>query len=114
MASYQRRNGQPAIVYPTKQITDARGSKVLIADMTKPISVRAAFVPQRSGKAELPGQQDIDVVRMIVDANLPGVTSWSRVEWNGSVWDVVVPPAYHHGTPEVRHWSIDLRRRPSG
>lgn len=81
--------------------------------MDNPYAVKAVFIPQRSQKAELPGQQDIDVTRMIVDWNLPGVDSWSRVSWNGSMWDVVMPPAYHHGTRHVRHWSIDIRRRPS-
>jgi len=114
--SYQRRRGQPAIIYPTKVVTDSRGSHVEMADMDRPIPVAAVFIPQRSSRAELPGQQDIDITRMIVGADVPGiekVDSWSRVKWNGSMWDVVVPPAYHHGSRHTRHYSMDLRRRPS-
>ncbi len=63
--------------------------------------------------AELPGQQQINVTRMIVDPDLPNVNLWSRVLWRGVVWDVVSPPQYHHGaTRHVRHWSLDLRERP--
>lgn len=113
MASQQRRRGQTVLVYKSKQITDARGDKVQIVDMTAPYEVTVVMIPQRSSRAELPGQQDLDVTRMIVDADLDGVDSWSRVLWNGVMWDVVVPPAYHHGSKHVRHWSMDIRRRPS-
>lgn len=108
----QRRHGQDAIVYKTHTTTDNRGNDVKSANLADPITVRAVFVPQRSARAELPGQMEIDVVRMLVDANLPGVTLWSQVEWNGGQWDVVSPPSYHHGTRHTRHWSIDLRKRP--
>lgn len=115
--THQRRHGQPATVYPTKVIVDSRGNQVEMADMDSPIQVTAVFSPQRSSRAELPGQQDIDITRMIVGADVPGiegVDSWSRVLWNGSMWDVVVPPAYHHGSRHTRHYTMDIRRRPSG
>ena len=112
MPSHQRARGQEAIVYPSKVIVDDRGNKVEVVDMDSPIPVTAAFIPQRSQRAELPGQQDIDITTMIVDAELPGVDSWARVHWRGSMWDAVVPPAYHHGTRHTRHVSIALRRRP--
>ncbi|WP_326554671.1 phage head-tail adapter protein [Micromonospora sp. NBC_01813] len=111
--SHQRARGQPALVYRTKTIIDARGHQVAIVDTENPTPVTAVFVPQRSSRAEVAGQQDIDVTRMIVSSDTPEVTSWSRVSWDGSMWDVVVPPAYHHGTRHTRHYSIDIRRRPS-
>lgn len=114
--SHQRRRGQAAIFYPRKVITDSRGNLTAIADMDNPIPVTVASTPQRSSRAELPGQQDIDVTRITVGADVPGidtVDSWARVLWRGSMWDVVVPPAYHHGTRHTRHYSIDIRRRPS-
>lgn len=113
MASLQRRRGQPALVYKAKVITDDRGNRVEIVDMANPYQVTAAFIPQRSSRAELPGQQDLDIVRMIVEYGLSGVDSWSRVQWDGSMWDVVMPPAKHWGSRHTRHYSIDLRRRPS-
>lgn len=109
----QRKRGQPAVVYKTHLITDNRGNEVRVANMDDPIPVKAAFVPQRSTRAEVPGQVQIDVVRMLVDANLPGVDLWSQVEWNGSQWDIVSPPALHSSlSRHTRHWTIDLRKRP--
>ncbi len=110
--SVQRRRGQSARIWKTKTVTDARGNTVQVAHADGPHEVRAAFVPQRSAKAEVPGQQQINVTRMLVAADLDDVSVWSRVEWNGRQWDVVAPPAYHHGTRRTRHWSIDIRERP--
>ncbi|MER5632162.1 phage head-tail adapter protein [Streptomyces nitrosporeus] len=110
--SVQRRRGQKARVWRTKEVVDQRGNKVVVADDEDPITVRAAFIPQRSARAEVPGQQMINVTRMIVNSHLDGVSLWSRVEYNGSLWDVVAPPAYHHGDRRTRHWSVDIRERP--
>lgn len=112
MATYQRRHGLMATVWRTEEQTDARGNKVKVAVPATPHQVKAVFIPQRSARAEVPGQQHINVVRMIVAPDLEGVELWSRVEALGSVWDVVTPPAHHQGTRHVRHWSIDLRERP--
>lgn len=114
-SALHRRFGQPAVVYKTHTVTDNRGNEVKAANMDDPITVSAVFVPQRSARAEVPGQVQIDVVRMLVEANLPDVDLWSQVEWSGSQWDVVSPPAYHHGARNARHtrhWTIDLRKRP--
>ena len=110
--SVQRRRGMAAKVWKIKTITDNRGNQVHIADEDGPHEVRAAFIPQRSAKAEVPGQMQINITRMIVSAELEGVDLWSRVEWQGKQWDVVTPPAYHHGTRHTRHLSIDIRERP--
>ena len=101
-----------ATVYKTKVTLDNRGNENAAADLTDPIRVTAAFLPQRSARAEVPGQAEIDVTRMIVDADVDGLDLWSLIDWNGAQWDVVAPPAYHHGTRHSRHWSIDIRRRP--
>lgn len=108
----QRRRGQYARVWRTTVTTDNRGNRVIGAVEELKHPVRAAFIPQRSSRAEVPGQQQINVTRMIVSADLPDVNLWSRIEWNGSLWDVVAPPQLHHGTRHVRHWSIDIRERP--
>ncbi|MEU9126585.1 phage head-tail adapter protein [Kitasatospora sp. NPDC048540] len=110
--SRQRRRGQTARIWKTKTITDHRGNEVIMADADGPHEVQAAFIPQRSARAEVPGQQQINVVRMLVDPDLDDVTLWSRVEYGGRQWDVVSPPAYHHGTRRTRHWGIDIRERP--
>lgn len=110
--SVQRRRGQPVVLYRSKVIQDSRGNDVVTVDREDPHLTTAAAIPQRSSKAEVPGQQMIDVVRLIVKDELDGVTLWSRVEYRGEEWDLVTPPSYHHGTRQTRHWSIDIRRRP--
>lgn len=111
--SHQRRRGQDIIVYPRKNIVDSRGNEYLTPDLTKPRAMKAAVIPQRSSKAEVPGQQQIDVVRLIVDPDLGAdVGLWGRVHYAGEDWDIAAPPAYHHGSRGTRHWAIDIRRRP--
>jgi hypothetical protein len=110
--SVQRRRGMKALVWKTATTTDRRGNMVLLPDAIGPHEVRVAQIPQRSARAEVPGQAQINVIRLIVDPNLDDVTLWSRVDFNGKTWDIVTPPAYHHGSRKTRHWSIDLRERP--
>lgn len=114
MSSLQRRRGMKAMVYSEALIPDKRGNHVKGVDLEHGVEVVAAFIPQRSARAEVPGQAVINVTRMICAANIPEVVIglWARVHWNGTWWDVVTPPAYHHGTRHTRHWSIDLRERP--
>ena len=119
MSTTQRKRGQPALLYKTIEVTDNRGNDVKVAnidpdsdDYVTPTSFKGWFIPQRSARAEVPGQVQIDVTRMGVDTDLPGIDLWSRIEWMGGQWDVVSPPAYHHGTRHTRHWTIDLRARP--
>lgn len=109
----QRKRGVEATIYRSRYHTDNRGNEILVADDDGPHIVKCALIPQRSARAEIPGQQQINITRMIVDANLEGVELWSRVELLGKVWDIVTPPAYHHGERKTRHWAIDIRERPS-
>ncbi|MEU9605455.1 phage head-tail adapter protein [Streptomyces sp. NPDC048057] len=113
MSSIQRRRGVKAKIWKSELRTDNRGNEILVADADGPHEVTCALIPQRSARAEVPGQQQINITRMIVAAGLEGVSLWSRVEVLGSVWDIVTPPAYHHGERRTRHWSIDIRERPS-
>jgi len=111
--SRQRRRGQPITVYPRKKTIDKRGNDYLTPDLDKPYHLTAAVIPQRSSKAEIPGQQQIDVVRLIIDPDVSeDIGLWGRVIYNGHEWDIAAPPAYHHGSRGTRHWSIDIRRRP--
>ena len=112
MSFQRRRRGQAATVYPSKLDTDNRGNHVRVVDMASPIEVEAVFIPQRSARAEVPGQAQINVMRMLLNHDLPGVDIWGRVKWRGEEWDIVTPPSYHHGTRHTRHWSMDIRERP--
>lgn len=111
--SRQRRHGQTVKLWPTHKVADRRGNETIAADHSvEPFVVTAAVIPQRSSRAEVPGQQVIDIIRLIMTAELPDITLWSLVEYQGDFWDVMSPPAYHHGSRQVRHWSLDVRRRP--
>lgn len=99
-------------VWRTVIVKDGRGNDVITPIPMNPHLVRAAAIPQRSSKAEVPGQQQINITRLIVDPNMEGVNLWSRVEYDGRMWDVAAPPAFHYGTRRTRHWSIDIRERP--
>lgn len=112
--SVQRRRGQPVTLYRRKRVTDKRGNEQWAPDRENPIRTTAAVIPQRSSRAEVPGQAEVDVYRLIVGVDLDSIGLWSIVEWRGQEWDVVAPPAYRHGTRRVRHWSIDVRGRPGG
>lgn len=112
MTLQRRHRGQPVTFYPSKVITDARGNDQRVVDLDNGQVTTAAAIPQRSSRAEVPGQQSINVVRLITTHELVGIDLWSRVSYNGTEWDVVTPPSYHHGTRQTRHWSIDIRERP--
>lgn len=121
--SIQRRRAQDFILYPIELITDARGNQQYQTDWDNPIQTKGWMIPQRSTKAEVPGQQLIDVIRVGVNADLTdsgleydraGVGVYGVCRWRGADYDIVAPPAYHHGVRRhTRHWSIDIRERPN-
>lgn len=55
----QRRHGQTARVWKTKTTIDNRGNEIAVADGDGLHEVRAAFIPQRSARAEVAGQAQI-------------------------------------------------------
>lgn len=107
----QRRRGIPAKVWVVEDQTDDRGNVHKVAVPANPHEVRVWTYPQRSAKAEVPGQQHINVTRIGIPV-VDNIDLWSRVEFMGKMWDVVTPPMYHHGTRQTRHYSIDIRERP--
>lgn len=110
----QRRRGHPCRLWRQKLREDRRGNQVLGVDLNdEPYELRASFWPQRGSKAEVPGQQQIEVYTMIFEPDLDGVGLFSRVEWAGRMWDVVAPPVHHSGPRGVRHTSMDIRARPA-
>ena len=112
MPAVQRRRGLPANVWRVEEQTDARGNIQLIAVPENPFKVTIWVYPQRSARAEVPGQQRINVVKIGIPGHIQGLDLWTRIEFMDRQWDVVSPPAYHHGTRATRHWSIDVRERP--
>jgi len=114
--SLQRRRGIPIVFYPRVLTETARGDNQFAVDMDSPVTTRGWVSADRSTKAEVPGQQEVDVVKIGVPVGLEdqGLGIGARVYMLGEYWDVVQPPAYRHGTRHVRHLSVTLRRRPSG
>lgn len=114
--TYQRqRKGIPAVFYPVIKQIDGRGNerKVHDADPDNALHRKVWQIPQRGAKAEVTGQQTINVVRIGVATDVPGVALNARVEFDGKVWDVVSPPALHTGGGRhTRHYSMDVRERP--
>lgn len=102
-----------ALIYPVESMTDRRGNQsfqVTKGSIPKPI--RVVQSADRSARAEVPGQMDIDVVTLITGSNLKGVNLFSRVFWNDDWWDLVAPPARRYGTRFTKHWTLTCRRRP--
>lgn len=110
--SLQRRRGFLIKYWKSTSTTNLRGD-VVRRPLDGPYETTAWMIPQRSQRAEVPGQQEIDVVRIGVTAS-EDIDLWARVEMRGDMWDVAAPPAFHNGTLKTRHWSIDLRKRTSG
>lgn len=111
--TYQRRRGIPATFYPIVKQTDKRGNEVKVVDETSPIAAKVWVKPERGAKAEVTGQQTINVVRIGTKYDLPGVELRSMVEFHGKKWDVVSPPSRSEGTRRhTRHVEMDLRERP--
>ena len=113
MGSLQRRRGSILRVHTVRTVEDHRGNAIVTPDGPA-IEVRAAIIPDRSARAEVPGQMHIDVVKAITEADLSDVNLWSRVELDGRVWDVVAPPERHVGRRATRHWCLTLRARVDG
>jgi hypothetical protein len=112
--TYQRkRRGVDAVFYPIIKRTDGRGNERKLHDPDNPLPAKVWIFPQRGAKAEVTGQQTINVVRIGTTADLPGVALGSRVEFQGKAWDVVSPPQVRAGVRRhTRHMSMDVRERP--
>lgn len=112
MASIQRKRGFYIEVLPTIIVEDNRGVMVRQPDLQNPIRTRAAITPERSSKAEVPGQQVINVIRVLIDYKFAALVDiHSRLRWDGKEWDVITPPEHHYGTHHSRHVSILARQR---
>lgn len=111
MPSMQRRRGTTIRIYKTVEVTDNRGNKSRLPGDDY-IETKAAWLPQRSSRAEVPGEAQINVVRLILAPDLEDVDLWSRIEALGKVWDIVTPPLHVVGTRHTKHWLVDIRERP--
>jgi hypothetical protein len=111
--SVQRRRGEWIEVYRLRESVDRRGNEIIEVDPTSTTRVRAAVVPERSSRAEVPGQQQINMVKALVALDTPDVHLWGRVKHDGQEWDIAAPPERHKGAAGTGHFTVMLRERPS-
>lgn len=116
MASIQRRRGEWVEFWHEVTSTDRRGNRQQVTDdpTTPPdIRVRAALIPDRSSRAEVPGQLEVEMLTCIVQADLANVGVYSRARARGRWYDIAAPPLLHPGSRHTRHWTVSLRYRPA-
>lgn len=113
MTVQRRRRGILLDIWPQKTVVNRRGETVVVPDPDRARQVRAWISPDRSSRAEVPGQVGIEAIEVGIAAS-EDVGLWSRIVWDGREWDLVSPPAYHHGTRRTRHQTLTLRARSGG
>lgn len=122
MTLQRRRLGATVQVYGLHTVTNLRGEKRDVADMSQPVISGRGWViadADRYQDMQLDGQQEIVMFELGM-ADHPAfhdrrVSSGARVRWDGHWWDVVHPPVQRRGANRhVRHWRLSLRRRPLG
>lgn len=104
------RGEEVALFFPSERVEDRRGN--LVRRVTEdPVPVRVSEIRDRSSIPELPGQVDATIFK-VVARNLPvGTSSWDRIVWRDTEWDMAVPPIQIGFTRANRHWHIILRSR---
>jgi hypothetical protein len=105
----RRRRGIPIRYWKTETRDDVWGNTVTVPE-DGPWDTTGWVIPQRSSRSEVPGQQEIDVLRIGVDFNL-NISLWSRVQIEDTFYDVAAPPGRRNGSRHTRHQTVDLRKR---
>lgn len=109
--SMQRRRGREVEFFGTVERTSRRGDTVKVPSDAAAWVTRCSESAERSSRAELPGQQGIDVITIRVSA-ARDVALFDRARYRNLWWDVVAPPSVRNGSRHVQHQTVLLRRRP--
>ncbi|GAA1411913.1 hypothetical protein AUR04nite_00510 [Glutamicibacter uratoxydans] len=105
------RGAQWMDIYPEVVVINKRGAKVR-QPADKPVRVRVTTAVDRSQTADVQGQLDMDIMRVIA-RNAP-VGPWARVVMNGIEYDVTAPPRHSPGVSKAsRHTEFTIRDRSS-
>lgn len=110
--SVQRLRGERVWMWPAKRIVDRRGVEQYVPDPGRVLVTRCSESFDRSGNAEAPGQVVTEQISIRVGPEAAHVGSRGSAWFRGRWWDIVGPPAYRHGTPQVRHYTFLLAARP--
>lgn len=98
---------------PRVQKVDSRGQKQWTYDYDAIEDVRIGISVDRTSRAELRGDVEIEVYNIRLPAKLAGIGPGGRIIWDGSEWDYSSPPFIRsHRTHSVRHTTVQARRRP--
>lgn len=99
--------------YPRTQQTNRRGEDQWAPDWSNPQRIRMGVSVDRTSRAEVRGNVEIEVYNARIPAHLQGVGPGAVLEWDGSNWDIVAPPMMRPTrTHSVRHQTVQIRRRP--
>lgn len=107
------RGRQTLVVWPSTQVENSRGDVEWSQDLENPIRMRVTTAMDRSQIADLPGQVDVEVVK-VKTRTYPGHGggTWSRCQLDGVEYDLAEPPRYTKGPSRaLSHWTFTLRSR---
>lgn len=103
----------PVTFFPRTQQTNSRGESQWAPDRTSPQRVRMGLTADRTSRAEVRGNVEIEVYEVRLPFKLEGVGPGAVVLWDGSEWDIAAPPMLRPSrTHSVRHITVQIRRRP--
>lgn|SRR5699024_1735122 len=102
-------------VYPETKVYNNRGDLKLIPADT-PVRIRCTTSQERSQMADVPGQVDIQILRVTARRIPTGEggrpATWSRIVYQGQEYDMGEPPRLNKGaTRRTDHWTFTLRSR---
>lgn len=110
-----------ATLYPRIPKTTSRGEVMYFPDLDNPIEdVRVGVSSYESTRAEVYGHVETETAKMRIPMSWKGrslkeMSVGALVIWDGSEWDVAIPPKIRRTrTHSVRHFTIEIKRRPHG
>jgi hypothetical protein len=97
-------------IYPEVLETNRRGETYRVPAETG-VTVRCTVAEERQSSAELAGQVDVKVVRILC-RTVQGTGSQTRVVFRGEEWDLAEPPHFSSGVSRrMKHMELLLRSR---
>ena len=109
--SLQRTRGIPIVLWAAVSRENKAGEITSVPDWDRPYHTVASQRSERTARAEVPGEGEIEIIKVTVRPDVSGLNSWGRAWFMGTHWDVSAPPEYRHGTRHVRHLTLTLRSR---
>lgn len=103
----------PITVFPRTQQANRRGEEQWFPNWDAPVKTRMGITVDRTSRAEVRGNVEIEVYQIRIPASIQGVGPGATILWDDAEWDVVAPPMVRPTrTHSVRHQTVQIRRRP--